>query len=182
MWVQPDLGSGFCAVMVGQGQLGNEQMSSETSGTLSAISEVLFFTRERYWGLFLEEVKEQNPQVSLGYLPSFSPCYELYSSRAFHAMSFPCTSEDTTGVLVRAHPLYTGHTGLWVFRMGLWCSVNTQRRQGWGERGVMGTFWAMRLHMKMCPFGPCDLGQSDWHSWAISGAGGAWGASSHGKP
>lgn len=36
--------------------------------------------------------------------------------------------------------------------------------------------------MKRCPFGPCDLGQSDWHSWDISGAGGAWGASSHGKP
>lgn len=84
-------------------------MSSETSGPLSPISEALFFTRERHWGLFLE-VREQNPQVSLGYLPRFSPCSELYSSRAFHAP-------------VRIHwsPGESTSTVYWVHRsLGLW--------------------------------------------------------------
>lgn len=42
-----------------------------------SISEALCFTRERCWGLFLE-AREQNPQISLVYLPNISPCSELY--------------------------------------------------------------------------------------------------------
>lgn len=138
MWVQPDLGSVFRAVVVGRGQLGNGQMSSETS---SPLSPSLRLCASPGKGLFLE-VREQNPQISMVYWPSISLCSELYSSRAFHAMGSPCTTEDTTGVLVRARPQ------CWARRMGLRCSVSTQRGQERGERSVMGIFWATRLHVK----------------------------------
>lgn len=109
------LGLVFRAVVVGQ--LGNEQIQPPQS-----ISEAPFFTREKCWGLFLE-VREQNPQVSLVYLPSISPCSELYSSRAFHAVS-SCTSEDTTGGPGESSPTVLGVSGSlgWVSESLGWVS------------------------------------------------------------
>lgn len=171
----------FAAVVVGQGQLGNEQLSSETSSPLSPCLRLCSSSGKGAWGIFLE-VREQSPKVSLVNLPSISPCSELYSSRAFHAMSSPCTTQDTTRALVRAHPESWAHRMcLWVFGMGLWSSVSTQRGQGWDERRVIGTFWATGLHVTRRPFGT-DPGQPERHSWDISGTEGPWGPSSRGKP